>query len=211
MYHKERDKKYRDANKEKMKELRRAYYIRKREEIKKKSLDYYENNKDRVLERTREYTKTDDAKKVAQRYRTTHKDQVKYYQQRYREDNKEQFAMWNKKSYYLDLRRRLYNGAKARSKQKGFVFDLCLSDIIVPDVCPVFGVPFVWGAGINDYSPSLDRIDSSLGYVKGNVAVISTLANKLKSTATPQQLLQIVDYINSENQKTQSPDPKRNS
>lgn len=37
-------------------------------------------------------------------------------------------------------------------------------------------------------SPSLDRIDSSKGYVKGNVRVISARANMLKNNATVEEL-----------------------
>jgi hypothetical protein len=43
-----------------------------------------------------------------------------------------------------------------------------------------------------DNSPSLDRIDTSKGYVKGNVWVISWRANKLKSDATLAELESIV-------------------
>jgi hypothetical protein len=45
------------------------------------------------------------------------------------------------------------------------------------------------GHGPQDSSPSLDRLDNSRGYVKGNVWVISWLANKMKATATNEQLM----------------------
>lgn len=58
--------------------------------------------------------------------------------------------------------------------------DAELSDIQIPELCPVFKTPMV--------SPSLDRIDSSKGYVKGNVRVISKRANQLKSNATVEEM-----------------------
>jgi len=75
---------------------------------------------------------------------------------------------------------RLYNAAKSRAAIKGREFDIELSDIEIPELCPVFNTPLV--------SPSLDRIDSSKGYVKGNVRVISKRANQLKSNATVAEL-----------------------
>lgn len=48
-----------------------------------------------------------------------------------------------------------------------------------------------------DNSPSLDRIDNSSGYVKGNVHIISMRANRIKSDATLQELKSVVKYLDS--------------
>lgn len=45
-----------------------------------------------------------------------------------------------------------------------------------------------------DYSPSLDRIDNRLGYVKGNVIVVSHRANAIKRDATLDELRRIVAF-----------------
>ncbi|TXH09432.1 MAG: hypothetical protein E6R03_16805 [Hyphomicrobiaceae bacterium] len=83
---------------------------------------------------------------------------------------------------------RLYNAAKNRAAQKGREFSIELSDIVIPKVCPVLGTPMV--------SPSLDRIDSRKGYVKGNVRVISKRANTLKNDATVAEMkLVLADLI----------------
>jgi hypothetical protein len=64
-----------------------------------------------------------------------------------------------------------------------------------PKVCTVFGVELDWGMnGLNGNSPSLDRIDSTKGYVKGNVMMISHLANSMKHNATLEQLNQFSRY-----------------
>lgn len=50
--------------------------------------------------------------------------------------------------------------------------------------------------------PSIDKIIPNLGYVPGNVKVISFMANHMKSHATKEQLLSfsknIVEYLNDE-------------
>ena len=85
----------------------------------------------------------------------------------------------------------MLRNAKRRAAKSGREFSIGLEDIAIPEVCPIFGTPLVYGAagGNCSFSPSLDRIDSSKGYIKGNVQVISHLANSMKWTATPEQLL----------------------
>ena len=43
-------------------------------------------------------------------------------------------------------------------------------------------------------SPSVDRIDPSGGYVRGNVIWISWLANCIKSSATPKQIVAVGEF-----------------
>tara|TARA_B100000424_G_scaffold271581_1_gene274994 strand:- start:3034 stop:3654 length:621 start_codon:yes stop_codon:yes gene_type:complete len=64
-----------------------------------------------------------------------------------------------------------------------------------PKVCPVFGMKLDWGMnGLNGNCPSLDRIDSTKGYIPGNIIIMSNLANAMKSNATPEQLKQFSRY-----------------
>ena len=57
-----------------------------------------------------------------------------------------------------------------------------------PKVCPILGIELDWGMnGQQHNSPSLDRINPKLGYIKGNVMIMSQLANMMKSNATPEQ------------------------
>jgi hypothetical protein len=91
----------------------------------------------------------------------------------------------------------IYRNIRKRAKARGMEFDIDYADIIVPDVCPIFGKPLLMNATIDDYdfAPSVDRIDSTKGYVKGNVQVISRLANCMKWTATREQLLTFAEGI----------------
>lgn len=96
-----------------------------------------------------------------------------------------------------DKRRTLMHSARARAKKKGLPFDLTIEDIIVPDLCPVLGIPIFIvqsTSGGRDNSPSIDRRDNKLGYVKTNIDVISWRANRIKSDATPAELRLVADY-----------------
>lgn len=89
----------------------------------------------------------------------------------------------------------MLRGAAERAKKYGREFALTREDITVPDRCPVFDTPLVWGSPDPKSKPSLDRIDSSQGYVPGNVAVISWRANTLKNNGTAEELRAIADWI----------------
>lgn len=90
----------------------------------------------------------------------------------------------------------LWEGAKRRSREKGLPFDLDPSDIVIPEFCPVMGVPLVRHLGFcQGDSPTLDKIDPALGYVKGNVWVISNKANSWKRNYTVPQLQEFVRRI----------------
>lgn len=95
-----------------------------------------------------------------------------------------------------NIKKYLYQSAKARAKQRGEEFSISLDDIQVPKICPILGIPLQYNRGVKqDNSYSLDRIDSSKGYVKGNVWVISLRANRIKNDSTPQELRLIADKV----------------
>jgi hypothetical protein len=81
--------------------------------------------------------------------------------------------------------------SKENSKKRGLDFNLEVEDIIIPNKCPLLEIDMIFDID-NNNSPnyySIDRIDSSKGYVKGNVQIISRLANTMKNNATKDQLL----------------------
>ena len=84
-----------------------------------------------------------------------------------------------------------------RSVPKEFNIDVdYLKQIDTTDICPILGIPMQWDAGSGNLkqhpnTKSLDRIDSSRGYIKGNVQIISWRANQLKRNATREELIQL--------------------
>lgn len=102
-----------------------------------------------------------------------------------------------KRKAYLrdDPRIALLSGAKTRAKRDSLPCSITREDIVIPTHCPALGILLV----INDdkvgyNSPTLDKIVPSLGYVAGNVVVVSHLANRIKSNATSEQLRLVADY-----------------
>lgn len=79
--------------------------------------------------------------------------------------------------------RRLLHGAQKRSNLKKMEINITLADIVIPHTCIYLGIP------LNSTNASLDRIDSTKGYVKGNIQVISALANRMKNDATLEELV----------------------
>lgn len=151
-------------------------------------------------------------------YKKENTEKIKQQQKDYRERNREKLVEQDRQKYIRTRDDRLKSGivertentekymlknAQSRAKQKGFDFNLTIEDIVIPDVCPVLGIPLVkhFGKGVNRAqpdSPSLDRIDSSKGYVKGNVRVISWRANDLKRNATIEEVRKIIEYMKRE-------------
>lgn len=117
---------------------------------------------------------------------------------------------WNnvtpeKRKEYAERHQRLHpekvmlKTVKHRAKKRGMDFDLEHKDIVIPSHCPILGIELKAsigeGNGGKPCSPSIDRIDNNKGYVKGNIQVVSNLANSMKSTATPEQMLVFANWI----------------
>lgn len=95
-----------------------------------------------------------------------------------------------------NLERVMCASAKKRAKNKGIEFNLKPEDIIIPEYCPILGMRLVIHEDkAHDNSPSLDRIDPSIGYIPGNICVISNKANRLKNNATIEQIEAILRYM----------------
>lgn len=139
------------------------------------------------------------------------KDRREYYKQ-WREKNKEHVKNYRDDKYkdYAEHMgqerlnkpdRFLLSRAKSRAKKKGIAFNIDKSDIDVPIICPILGIPIIkeykkgTNGGPSPNSPSLDRVDNSKGYIKGNVRVISHKANTMKHNATPLELIRFAEWV----------------
>lgn len=92
--------------------------------------------------------------------------------------------------------KRLLKGARTRARRLGLEFSISYSDIPIPEFCPALGVRLQFNkAKMKFDSATIDRIDSSRGYVKGNVQVISLKANTIKSNASYEEILAVGNFL----------------
>lgn len=89
---------------------------------------------------------------------------------------------------------RIIRNAKGRAKKNNLAFDLSFDDIVIPEKCPLTDIVLIshhnsGHKGPRFNSPTLDRIDPALGYIKGNVRVVSSLANSLMGAVTDPDIL----------------------
>ena len=103
-----------------------------------------------------------------QEYKETLKEQER------RRRNHQSYRTSNPSKYMLT---RIRNSARDR----GLDFNLELEDLVVPEVCPILGLPFDYDSP--HYTPSVDRLDNNKGYIKGNIVIMTTLANRMKFQA----------------------------
>lgn len=95
----------------------------------------------------------------------------------------------------LKQSKNLHRWAKRRAAEQGVCFSITVDDIQIPKECPVLKIPIYSGDGVSiDNSPTLDRIVPEVGYVPGNVIVISNRANTIKSNATWHELNCLVQF-----------------
>ena len=105
-------------------------------------------------------------------------------------------ASKNREWYEKTIKQRILYRAKERSKETGCPFNITEEDIILPELCPLLEIPFVYGSSKSKwYTYSLDKIEPHKGYVKGNIQVITYLANTMKSSASKEELITFAKNI----------------
>jgi hypothetical protein len=97
----------------------------------------------------------------------------------------------------LNVRGKLIANAKERVRNNNNIkCNIINEDIILVKSCPYLNVPLEYGNNKSTkFSPSLDKIIPSLGYVRGNIQVISLLGNMMKSNSTMEQLITFSENV----------------
>lgn len=104
-----------------------------------------------------------------------------------------------------------FNARRQKALRDGIPFTISLEDIERPEFCPVLGMKLNYGcskergktglSGRDEDKATIDKLKPELGYVPGNVFIISWRANKLKSNMTIDELEKILHYMRRTNGK----------
>lgn len=92
----------------------------------------------------------------------------------------------------------MWRSARTRAERKGIPFDLTLERVeraVVKGVCEVTGLRFdldLPNARAHALSPTIDRVDSALGYVMHNVQITCWLYNRAKADGTHEDVMMLV-------------------
>lgn len=96
----------------------------------------------------------------------------------------------------------LYQRMKTNARQRGAMFCMTYDEFLaeiggrIPSVCPVLGIPLSVMAPYNsDQLATIDRIDSSRSYERGNIAIISWRANAIKRNGTADEHRRIAAWM----------------
>jgi len=134
--------------------------------------EYYAANK----EKWKVYNEPEKHRRLAREYYHKHKMRLNPKKQQWDMDNYE-WVLWS--------------SCKGRARRAGLDFNLELSDIVIPEVCPYLQTPItkILGKKVVWTNASVDRIYNDIGYIKGNIRIISRMANSMKQHSTQEQLL----------------------
>lgn len=149
-------------NVERRREWQRKNYLKNREAIREKARQTYLKNRETALAKQKEYA------------------------QKNKEQETERASRWRT----TNPARNMWLQARKRALKKGLEFSIEVDDIVLPEKCPYLNIPLQVnsGKGFQPTSYSLDRINSTKGYVKGNIEVISNMANSMKRDASVEEL-----------------------
>ncbi|MCA7083394.1 hypothetical protein K7G19_07245 [Cupriavidus sp. DB3] len=126
---------------------------------------------------------------AAKKWRENNPEKRKEATKKWREANRDRFNEARRQWRSRNVVRALFLEARSRAKARGVEFSISIDDIPpMGDACPLLGHPFpAPEERRTPYSPSLDRIDASKGYVKGNVWIVGYRANLIKNDGTAEE------------------------
>lgn len=184
-------------------EARRQYREKNAEKIKEAKKTWRADNAERVRRQRRRYYAANQTKRqqINRAYYTENAERLQAAARDYRKENGDAMRRKERDYYTRNPEVLLFKCAKKRANTHGLPFTITVDDIrlAIPKdgTCPITRLPFERGRGkVTKRSMTLDRIVPTLGYVPGNIAVISHVANTIKQSCTdPDIFRRVADYV----------------
>ncbi len=125
-----------------------------------------------------------------------HKNQYQRHREKRIKESQDWYANNLIGSFEKKIRSLLYV-AKKRAKARDIEFSVGILDFEKVTHCPLLGVELSFSnkRDSKDNSPSIDRLDTSKGYVQGNVWIVSARANAIKNNASIEELELICENL----------------
>lgn len=167
---------YRKANKLKRREYDKTRYQLNREEIITNAIARQKANKKAHNEYVAQYAERnpDMIHKAQRNYLKNHKGTIPY------------------------IQRNMLTRAKRRANAGTYPFDITIEDIQsvwpMDGKCPVLGIDLDLSGVDLQRTASLDKINPRLGYVKGNILVVSFRANSIKKDSTLEEMRMLLTF-----------------
>lgn len=173
---------------------------------------YYQKNKEKILAQVQKYKEeTEYPKKYyeanrqfqiqsASRWAKENKEQRHETRKKHRELNKDKYNKYQQEYYLKQTKENpkglLLRRMRASANSRGLECTVTVDDIVIPKVCPILNIPLEFHKGTHkNNSISVDRIDTTKGYIPGNIAIISFKANTLKGNMTLSEIDRLYKYV----------------
>lgn len=133
----------------------------------------------------------------SKKYKQEHVEENKKYSRKHYKENSASIKLRTTAYLKTNVVIRLLINAKRRAKERNLEFNIVKEDLLpLPTHCPVLGIELVANGTKHNKqnSYSLDRVDNTKGYIKGNVIVVSFRANTLKNSASKEELRKLYEF-----------------
>ena len=102
----------------------------------------------------------------------------------------------HRKSLVYQTMREKFRKKKANARKTGVEFTIDFGELTFPTHCPILGIELDYFAENRaENTVSFDKINPKLGYVSGNVVIISWRANRIKNDGTADEHQKIADFL----------------
>ncbi len=188
---KEYAKKYKAENRDKIAAAQRKYCAENKDKVAAAKKKYYAENKDKVSASKKKYYAEN--REALYQKKQARISQIPDY---YKKERIQEVARINSdKNVYAG---RKFNDQKSGAKIRKIEWNLDKASTILliaeARYCALSGIRLSHKIS-NRHAPSIDRINSSKGYVPGNIQIVSTIVNQMKNVLTNREFKSICKKV----------------